>query len=98
VSAAPFPYNDLWQNQFDLNQVPLDAPAASAVAITPDNSTDLTNHTRGIYVGATGTLKVDMVTGGTVTFVDPAAGVVHPLRVKRVYATGTTATGIIGLY
>lgn len=98
MSSAPFPYNDLFQNQFDTNQVPLDAPAASAMAITPSNSTDLTDYTRGIYVGGTGTLKVDMVTGGQVTFVDPAPGVIHPLRVKRVYATGTTATGIIGLY
>lgn len=98
MSSAPFPFNDLFQNQFDLHQVPLDAPAASAVAITPNNSADLTDYTRGIYIGATGTLKVDMVTGGTVTFVDPAPGVIHPLRVKRVYNTGTTATGIIGLY
>ena len=27
-----------------------------------------------------------------------AAGVIHPLQVVRVYASGTTATDIVGLY
>lgn len=73
-------------------------PATHAEAVTPNNSTDLTNATRGIYVGVSGDLKVDLLSGDTVTFVNIAAGVIHPLRVKRVYATGTTATSILGVY
>lgn len=72
-------------------------PAGSAFAISPDNSTDLALMTRGIYVGGTGDLKVDMADGTTVTFVGLAAGVVHPIRARRVYATGTSATSIIGV-
>ena len=76
-----------------------DAPASHAVAITPNNSTDLTEATRGVYVGASGNLKVDMLGGETaIIFVGLAAGLIHPLRVTRVYATGTTATDIIGVF
>lgn len=75
------------------------SPAIHAVAITPSDATDLTNGTRGLYVGVTGNVKVDMLGGDTaITFVGLAAGVVHPLRVSRVYSTGTTATSIVGVY
>jgi len=77
----------------------LESPAESAVSITPDNSTDLAISTRGVYVGVTGDLKVDMVGGSSgITFVGLASGVIHPIRAKRVYATGTTASSIIGVY
>ena len=54
--------------------------------------------TRAIYVGNSGNLKVDMVSGGTVTFSNLTAGTLLPIQVVRVYATGTTATLLIGLY
>lgn len=75
-----------------------DASAYVAFDITPNDSTDLTHNTRGIYCGGGGNLKVDMVGGGTVTFTSIAGGVIHPIQVKRVYSTGTGATSIIGLY
>jgi hypothetical protein len=75
-------------------------PARSAAAVTPSDSVNLTRETRGIYVGVSGDVKVIMADDGTTTttFVGLAAGVVHPLRVKRVYATLTTATSIVGVY
>jgi len=74
-------------------------PGNSAFAITPDNDEDLAYVTRGIYVGVAGDVKVDMFgTGTAVVFKDLAAGVVHPLRVKRVYEAGTDATNIVGVY
>lgn len=73
-------------------------PADRAVAVTPSDSADLTEVTRGLYVGASGDVKVDMANGDTVTFVAMAAGVVHPLRVRRVYSTGTDATDIVAVY
>lgn len=78
----------------------LDSPAENGAAVTPHNTNDLANATRGLCFAAAGALKVDMVGGTTVTFADGAlaAGVVHPLRVTRVYATGTDATGIIALW
>ena len=83
---------------FESNSSGLDSPAKDAFAITGNDSTDLTTSTRGIYIGGAGNLKVDMVSGNTVTFTGVLAGVVYPIRARRVYATGTTATGIIGLW
>jgi len=74
-----------------------DMPAVRAFAVTPSDSVPLMEMTRGIYVGAAGDLKVDMVNGGTVTFVGLAAGIVHPICAVLVYSTGTTATGVVGL-
>lgn len=79
-------------------QAGLESPAEHAVEITPSNDTDLANTTRGVYAGVSGDLKVDTVGGSTVTFVGLAAGIIHPIRARRVYATGTDATDIIGVY
>jgi hypothetical protein len=77
--------------------VELDAPASKAFAITPNDSTDLTTTARAIYVGTTGNLAVTLSgDSSSVTFTNVAAGY-HPLRAKRVLATGTTASGLIGL-
>jgi len=78
----------------------LQNPAERAFSITPNDSTDLTVPTRGICLAAAGDLKVTTLGGDTVTFSDGslAAGVIHPLRVRRVWSTGTTATGIFGVY
>jgi hypothetical protein len=72
--------------------------AESAFAITPDDNNDLANPTRGIYVGSAGDVAVVMVNGESVTFSTLAAGIVHPIGVKRVKSTGTTAANIIGVY
>lgn len=70
-------------------------PARTADNITPDNATNL----------ATPLRQLDIETGGTISFVD-GYDVVKSLTVpdgyalkcvvKRVNATGTTATGFIG--
>lgn len=73
-------------------------PAASAFAITPNDSAELDTVTRYIYVGTAGNLKVVMMNGETVTLNNLAAGTPHPLRVRKVFANGTSATNIVGLY
>ncbi len=71
-------------------------PATIGFAITPHDTNALTQPTRLLAVGVAGTVKVDFYEGGTgITLTLPSG--VFPLRVKRVYATGTTATGIVGL-
>lgn len=70
--------------------------AAGAAAITPSDAQTIVP-TRGVYVGAAGDLKVEMLDGTVVTFSSLAQGVVHPLTVVKVYETGTTATGIVAL-
>ena len=73
-------------------------PADNAVAVTPSDSTNLTNTARALYIGGAGNVKVDTAGGDTVTFNSVASGSVLPVRVKRVYATGTSATNIISVY
>lgn len=73
-------------------------PAKGAAAITPSDTTDLTTVTRGLYVGVSGNVKVDMADGTTVTFTGLASGIIHPISAVRVYATGTTATNILAVY
>lgn len=73
--------------------------AKAAVAITPNDSTNLPRvPCRSIYVGAGGDVKVDMVGGGTVTFTSVLAGTILPIQAVRVYATGSTASAMLALY
>ena len=69
----------------------------NAIAITPADGADLAHMIEVLVAGAAGTVKVDTPnqTGVTLTV---AAGIPLPLRIAKVYATGTTATGLTGLY
>lgn len=72
-------------------------PARSASEVTFNDSNQI-DPTRAIYVGSTGNVKVDFVDGSTVTFSSVSAGTLLPIRVNRIYSTGTTATDVIALY
>lgn len=76
----------------------LDAPAHSAFVVTTSDTVDLAVDTRAIYVCVGGDIKVNMAGSGTVTFTAVPQGTVLPIRVSRIYATGTTATSMVGLY
>lgn len=53
---------------------------------------------KGIYVAVAGDLTVDDDLGNPVTFINIAAGVIHPISTQRIRATGTAATGIVALF
>jgi len=65
--------------------------------IVPDDGADLSHNIRAINLATDGSVRIDAVGGGTVTLF-LAAGIWHPCRAKRVYATGTTVTGLVGGY
>ena len=82
-------------------------PVESGLAVTPSDaanlappSGDANKATRALLIGGAGTVKVDMADGTTVTLTFPATacGVIQPIAVKKVYATGTTSTGIVAFY
>jgi hypothetical protein len=82
-------------------------PVESGLAVTPNDGANLVppngdpaKATRALLVGSTGTVKVDMADGTTVTFTVPATacGFIQGIAIKKVYATGTTATGIVAFY
>lgn len=75
----------------------LSSPITGAAAVTPNDSTDLAELTLALYIGVAGTLKVTMMDGTVVTYGAITAGR-HPLRVKRVWSTGTSATSIVAEY
>lgn len=82
---------------FNAELVRLHSPAESADAITPSDADNLPNFTRAIYVGTAGNLRVEMVGGQTVTFSNLQGGVLYPIRVRKVFATDTTAGALLGL-
>jgi hypothetical protein len=74
------------------------SPAYNAIAVAPNDGADLANASRSIYVGVTGDLTVTMLgTGTQILFKAVPVGIL-PIRVARVWATGTTATQIVSLY
>jgi len=85
-------------DKFDNVSTGIDSPARNAFSVTPHDTNDLPNVTRGIYVGVTGDLKVKTEGLDVVTFTNLAAGMIHPIMCQMVFATGTTATGIVGVW
>lgn len=72
--------------------------ARRAVTVTPSDSTDLAKIAyKGLYIGGTGNIAVIPSEGsGSVVFNAVPVGF-FPVAVKRVLATGTTATNIVAL-
>lgn len=85
------------QDAYDTLTPALHSPAVGIEEITPDDLTDLANVTRALNVATAGTVRV-IAADGTTGDVFMAAGIAFPIRASRVLATGTTATGIRGLY
>ncbi|ARO14916.1 hypothetical protein BVG79_01572 [Ketogulonicigenium robustum] len=76
----------------------LQSPAVQAAAITPSNTVDLPNVPRAIYATTAGNLRVTMLAGGEPVTLPVLVGVPLPVRVQRVWATGTTAAGLVGVW
>lgn len=76
----------------------LNSPASGVIEITPDDGTDLEVMSRAIMVSTLGDVAVVMKDGTTGVLPSLQPGVPYPVRVSRVLAAGTTATGIVGLY
>lgn len=73
-------------------------PAVHAVAITPNDGTDLPNGgCRSIYVGVSGNITLDTPHETGVLFSNVPVGVLSVAAV-RVRSTGTTATGLLALW
>jgi hypothetical protein len=72
--------------------------AIGLVPVAPNDTTDLAQGPCGaLYSATAGTIAVVDGFGGVVTIVSLEAQY-HPIRVQRVLATGTTATGLVALY
>jgi hypothetical protein len=75
-------------------------PYSGAAAVTPSDAADLPRApTRALFVGGSGTVVVTMEDGSANVLFTVQAGVL-PLRVTRVWATGTTppTLPVVALY
>jgi hypothetical protein len=68
---------------------------SDAYAITPSDTAG--NTAAALWTGSGGSIAVVTEAGTTLTFGNVPAGSYLNQRVQKVLATGTTATGIIGL-
>ena len=76
-----------------------ESSANGMVSVTPNDTVDLAiAPTKGLYVGVSGNIAVIMADDTEVTIVALAEGMIHPISVKRVKSTGTTATSILAVY
>lgn len=82
-------------SEFPTNLV---APARDAAAVVPNDSADLVQLPRALFVGTAGNVAVVMAGGQSVVFENCAAGVVLPVRAARIRATGTTAGALVALW
>lgn len=72
-------------------------PAVSVFEIFPNDNVNLDQPTTAINVATPGTVRVTTV-GGSVADVQIHPGHAFPIRAERVWMTGTTATGLRGLF
>ena len=68
-----------------------------ATAVTPSDSVNLPTPSV-VFVGSSGNIKVTTAQGDEVTFFGLSAGQVIPVQVIRVWATDTTAAGLVRVY
>lgn len=74
----------------------LESPATRLAGVTPDDTADLDFATRAIAVGSEGFVHLITVAGDTGR-VYLVPGAPFPIRVRRVLASGTTASDIVAL-
>ena len=84
-------------DEFQNHTTSLTSPATAGETVIPHDDTDLAFCTRGLYVGASGTVVAVLISGDEITLNDAQAGVIYPLRIRRIKATGTSAAGLVGL-
>lgn len=72
-------------------------PAVSVFDIMPDDTADLPHVTTALNVATPGTVRVTSA-DGSVADVRVYPGAAFPIQATRVWLTGTTATGIRGLF
>ena len=72
-------------------------PARRAFAITPSDAAELSVLPKALLIGGAGTVALRAVDSTADVTIAVQAGQLLPVRVQFVRATGTTATGIVGL-
>jgi hypothetical protein len=72
-------------------------PATKSFPIAPSDTNELEFVTEAIYVGGEGDLSVLTLEYYVATYAAVPAGQIIPVRARKVFATGTTATNLVGM-
>ncbi len=84
---------------FNAQAVGRDSPAMNATATPANDSADLANFCRAVWVATGPNLKVTTVGGDTVTFTNVPDGSIVPVACSRIWSTGTTTPlTVLALY
>lgn len=71
----------------------------SVAAVTLDDASDLPRSPcAGFHTGSGGDIKITALDNSVAVLSGCAAGVIMPIAVKRIWATGTAATNVTALY
>ncbi|PYF09565.1 hypothetical protein C8J30_108143 [Rhodobacter viridis] len=83
--------------ELDFDTVDLNSPALSAFSVTPSDTVDLAAPVRAVTIGtAAGVVKYTHARTGAVCTTGPLPVGTHSIWARRIWATGTTATGLTG--
>lgn len=86
-------------NEFASTQDAPTQPARNLAAVTPNDSTDLANVSKALWIGGAGNVSIIAADDSSAVLISGvAAGTILPIRAKRVLSTNTTATLIVSLY
>jgi hypothetical protein len=76
-----------------------DCPIMETAVVVPSDSTDITDLPRAIWVGVGGDVTLMAAADQTSrVFKNVASGTLLPIRARRIYNTGTSASSIIACY
>lgn len=73
-------------------------PSNNFINVTPSDTTDLPQTTRGILIEVGGALSLHNEAGSAVVISGLAQGIIHPLATNRILATNTIASGIVAFF
>ena len=74
------------------------AEGAQDADAAKSDTTELNVVSRALWVGTGGSIKVQMHNGDVVTIPGVPDASMLPIRVRQVFSTGTTATGLVSFY
>ncbi len=84
-------------DHFSASAPGITGPALSAFAVTPSDSTDLPVPVRAVTIGtAGGVVKYTHARTGALCTTGPLPVGQHSIWARRIWANGTTATGLTG--
>ncbi len=84
-------------DRYQGHQHSLTSPVRTAVDIVPDNNNDLLDVTRAIRCNTPGNIVVIFIDDTLPVTLSILDSIDYAYRIKRVLATGTTVTGLVGL-